>query len=339
MSINLSSNFNLVTQLPLDARYVAVDITARDAIANIQRFEGLQVYVLSDTTLYMLIGGITNADWMPIGTGAPGADGNSVLNGVGPPGAGVGVDGDFYIDTATWDIYGPKTAGVWGAPTSLIGPAGADGNTVLNGAGPPGGGTGVDGDFYIDTTTWEIYGPKAGGVWGAPTSLIGPSVAIEWEGVEISPIVSRIDFKGPGVTNVVETAPGEVEITIVGSGSGGACGDCPPTVYGECAIPLPIDPTQGLRTTESNMNIYDENQVVFVEGDGSAVTDITAVPQVEPHSLLGAEIIVVGKSNATKVLFENGDGLFLNGDAELGQDDILILMWRGDGYVEIRRNF
>jgi hypothetical protein len=32
---------------------------------------------------------------------------------------------------------------------------------------------GVDGDFYLDTSTFEIYGPKNGG-WGTATSLVGP---------------------------------------------------------------------------------------------------------------------------------------------------------------------
>lgn len=53
--------------------------------------------------------------------GADGTNGNSVLNGSGAPGAGVGVNGDFYIDTDVYDIYGPKTGGSWGSPTSLVG--------------------------------------------------------------------------------------------------------------------------------------------------------------------------------------------------------------------------
>ena len=117
---------------------------------------------------------------VPGNDGADGVDGKTVLSGNGAPSAGLGVDGDFYINTATWDIYGPKTGGSWGAPTSLIGPegpagaAGEDGKTVLNGSGAPSGATGVDGDFYIDTDTWDIYGPKTAGVWGGGTSLIGP---------------------------------------------------------------------------------------------------------------------------------------------------------------------
>jgi hypothetical protein len=56
---------------------------------------------------------------------------------------------------------------------SLLGAPGADGKTVLSGTTTPGGGLGSNGDFYIRTTTSDIYGPKAGGSWGSPTSLIG----------------------------------------------------------------------------------------------------------------------------------------------------------------------
>ncbi|KON46334.1 hypothetical protein AL013_13810, partial [Mariprofundus ferrooxydans] len=68
-----------------------------------------------------------------------------------------------------WDIYGPKTAGAWGAATSIIGPQGGqgiqgnpglDGKTMHSGTGAPGAGLGVDGDYYIDTAAWDIYGPK-----------------------------------------------------------------------------------------------------------------------------------------------------------------------------------
>lgn len=60
-------------------------------------------------------------------TGPAGADGKTVLNGSGAPGSGLGVDGDFYIDTTADAIYGPKTAGSWGSATSLIGPTGPAG--------------------------------------------------------------------------------------------------------------------------------------------------------------------------------------------------------------------
>lgn len=55
-----------------------------------------------------------------------------------------------------------------------IGPMGPEGNQLLYGSGAPGGGTGVDGDFYLDQATYDLYGPKASGAWPAPVSIIGP---------------------------------------------------------------------------------------------------------------------------------------------------------------------
>ena len=115
--------------------------------------------------------------------GVQGVAGRTILSGPGAPLPDVGADGDFYIDTSAEDIYGPKTDGAWGSPTSLVGPAGetgeqgvpgADGRSVLSGSGAPDPGLGSDGDFYIDTTALTIYGPKSGGAWGSPTSLVGP---------------------------------------------------------------------------------------------------------------------------------------------------------------------
>jgi Collagen triple helix repeat (20 copies) len=44
---------------------------------------------------------------------------NTILNGKGAPSTAVGIDGDFYIDSAALAIYGPKTLGRWPAPSSL----------------------------------------------------------------------------------------------------------------------------------------------------------------------------------------------------------------------------
>lgn len=131
-------------------------------------------------------------------TGAAGADGPAWHSGDVPPDNSLGVDGDFYIDQSAGEYYGPKTAGDWGAPYSLIGPtgstgpagptgpqgdtgatgaagaAGADGRTILSGTTVPSSGTGANGDYYIETSNKVLYGPKTGGAWGAGTSLIGP---------------------------------------------------------------------------------------------------------------------------------------------------------------------
>ncbi len=57
-------------------------------------------------------------------TGAPGTNGNTVLYGSGAPASGLGVNGNFYIDTVANYLYGPKAGGAWPAGVSLVGPAG-----------------------------------------------------------------------------------------------------------------------------------------------------------------------------------------------------------------------
>jgi hypothetical protein len=130
--------------------------------------------------------------------GVAGTNGNSVLNGTVNPNVATGVDGDFYINTLTNEMFGPKSAGVWPQGVSLVGPSGlpgapgpqgpagaagpqgvsgANGTSVLNGNVNPVGAIGMDGDFYINTATNELFGPKANGAWPQGISLVGPSGA------------------------------------------------------------------------------------------------------------------------------------------------------------------
>jgi hypothetical protein len=60
-----------------------------------------------------------------------------------------------------------------GAPGS-VGKDGINGKTVLHGTGAPTNATGAEGDFYINTTTDEIFGPKGASSWPTPgTKLKG----------------------------------------------------------------------------------------------------------------------------------------------------------------------
>jgi hypothetical protein len=56
-----------------------------------------------------------------IGTSGPqGPRGSSVLNGSGEPNLSLGIIGDFYINTDTQEMYGPKTGISWGTPVDLV---------------------------------------------------------------------------------------------------------------------------------------------------------------------------------------------------------------------------
>ena len=59
---------------------------------------------------------------------------NTILNGKGAPKSSLGSNGDFYIDTRSLLLYGPKSKGKWPAPQSMQGPTGASGSDGKNGA-------------------------------------------------------------------------------------------------------------------------------------------------------------------------------------------------------------
>jgi len=58
---------------------------------------------------------------------------NTILNGKGQPITSLGINGDFYIDTRSLLIYGPKAKGKWPLPQNLQGPIGATGVTGVSG--------------------------------------------------------------------------------------------------------------------------------------------------------------------------------------------------------------
>jgi len=53
------------------------------------------------------------------------------------------------------------------------GPQGARGTGILNGTTAPSNSIGIIGDFYLNTTNMNLYGPKTDSGWGSPTDLVG----------------------------------------------------------------------------------------------------------------------------------------------------------------------
>lgn len=117
-------------------------------------------------------------------TGANGQNGSIIYSGTTVPATATGVSGDFYLNTTTGLLYGPKTASGWGTGISLKGTNGATGATgatgtpgskIYNGSGAPTATTGINGDYYLDITNYLLYGPKTAGSWGVPVNLRGPA--------------------------------------------------------------------------------------------------------------------------------------------------------------------
>ncbi len=128
-------------------------------------------------------------NWLPL-TGAQGEAGPQ--GPVGPEGlhvigAYIDANGHLNLNMSNNNLIdaglaigptGPQgNAGVAG-PEGPQGVPGINGRTIWNGSGgPPPAGTGLQGDFYIDTTNSRLYGPKSSdATWGLIpfVSLIGP---------------------------------------------------------------------------------------------------------------------------------------------------------------------
>ncbi len=107
----------------------------------------------------------------PAGTnGTNGTNGNTILYGTGAPSSGLGVAGNFYIDTAANYYYGPKTSS-WPSGTSLVGPQGTPGATGATGAQGPTGATGPQGPAGGGLTTVNNDTNVTGSVSGTTFTL------------------------------------------------------------------------------------------------------------------------------------------------------------------------
>jgi hypothetical protein len=53
------------------------------------------------------------------------------------------------------------------------GPQGGRGTGILNGTTAPNNTIGILGDFFLNTTNMNLYGPKTDSGWGSPTDLVG----------------------------------------------------------------------------------------------------------------------------------------------------------------------
>ncbi|MES2377513.1 MAG: hypothetical protein V4553_13080 [Bacteroidota bacterium] len=113
----------------------------------------------------------------------------TVLYGLGLPGSSTGSNNDTYINTGSGIFY-KKAADTWTqvfsmqtGPQGPQGTAGINGTNGINGFTILSGGTspsnlttGVNGDFYINTSNYTFFGPKSVGAWPAGVSLISPGV-------------------------------------------------------------------------------------------------------------------------------------------------------------------
>jgi hypothetical protein len=136
------------------------------------------VFTFGDATFAGSLGGTTLNKPIVGGAsgGSCGSSANTILNGSTVPASGIGNDGDFYLDTTSETLFGPKAGGSWpAAGTSLVGPQGAAGSQGATGSqgavGPagttgPAGPTGAAGPVGVPGPTGPPgpQGPAGGGL-------------------------------------------------------------------------------------------------------------------------------------------------------------------------------
>lgn len=93
------------------------------------------------------------------------------------------------------------------------GPQGGRGTGILNGTTAPDNTIGIIGDFFLNTTNMNLYGPKTESGWGTPTDLVGSQelgyVHIQSVPASVWNITHGLGFT-PNIT-VVDTAGTVVE--------------------------------------------------------------------------------------------------------------------------------
>lgn len=161
------------TNLTVGSDVVVSDLTGTFSVDDLVMSTGNNVWGI--------IKSISGTDAIVTGLAQGGADGDDGINGI--DGAtwysGIdipsteGVNGDFYYREGTGDIY-KKTEGTWnsiGNIKGLTGDDGADGATWISGTAYPTT-EGVDGDYYLKTTDYQIY-KKTSGTWNSIGNIKG----------------------------------------------------------------------------------------------------------------------------------------------------------------------
>ena len=112
--------------------------------------------------------------------GPAGTPGEKWFTGAGAPSGATGIVGDWWLDSASGAYYEKTGASSWTQRGSLLGPtgaqgtAGAAGSKWFTGSGAPATGTGVVGDFYLNSANGDYYEKTGGATWTLRGNIKGP---------------------------------------------------------------------------------------------------------------------------------------------------------------------
>lgn len=106
-------------------------------------------------------------------------------------------------------------------------------------------------------------------------------------------------------------------------------------VSGTPSAPNTITAAGGVTFTYSN----GERQLIFLIGDTTTGTDITANPQITAttSTAYNLELWLMGTDDTRPIILDDGNGLSLNGQMTLNNKSLLQLLWNGSTWVETGR--
>lgn len=129
-------------------------------------------------------------------TGPAGTPGEKWFSQAGAPAGATGIVGDWSLDSSTGDYYEKTGASSWTLRGNLRGPQGATGSTGSqgptgntgstgspgaagsvwrSGAGPPAGGLGVVGDWYLNTANGDVHEKTGASAYTLRDNITGPT--------------------------------------------------------------------------------------------------------------------------------------------------------------------
>jgi hypothetical protein len=127
------------------------------------------------------------------------------------------------------------------------------------------------------------------------------------------------------------------QVLTVSSGGVPSWQNATPTVFGSRTSPRQIVASTGITSGAGHMSTTAASQKIYVEGSGGPV-NITANPQIQAGTIDGQIMVICGRSQDNTVQLNHGNGLYLNGNIVLGENECITLSWDTSEWVELSRN-
>ncbi|GGH03761.1 collagen-like protein [Mucilaginibacter phyllosphaerae] len=222
-------------------------------------------------------------------TGLTGANGKTILSGTANPSNSTGTDGDFYLNTNSLLLFGPKTAGIWGNGVPIVGIQGEQGEPGLQGPAGPTGAIGAKGDKGDAGAKGPDGNNGAIGLTG-PKGDAGPGI------------------KNGGITGQVlaKISDDDYDTGWVDAGSGGGGGEILTATEATAGIVALATLTQALARTEDTKAMTSLKTIALILDEKKKVSY-----QINPVSLTEVSLLMEFAGQINSVLLSGATNVKL----------------------------